>query len=385
MVQQRSFKTFKLLLTSVSLFLGVTLSNSLAHAKLTCEDLFGEFPSVLSLQKVTNLSEHLTADMKAPEALTSQELVKRNQELEENLEEYLGLVGLSFRRVQTLDWIRNLEDKNSFFFYRNTYEIKGSLEGGPAARMLHGLEVNPKYQANKLTVELDPLFGYKNSGEAQFLPLLTKITIGPHEFTNNLMGIGTSLRHEIQHFMEQDKMTKGEQSLARFELRSKTPDTDQVYSDFLRGDEIETHLRDLRYFTNFTHHEARAKEVKKMGMSEKALKNLETFRAEMYKEKKSYLERFIRDLRLSLAHMEAAMKLGLQWDEIRVSTKGDVQIAFLLNRNYDGISINFKGQLKAEDANNPTKVKEALTELIAWTKQRLITVEQQINQIEKRR
>lgn len=382
MVIRNRFKTVKQLLTGVSLFLGVTLSNSLAQAALTCEDLFGQFPSVVSLQGVTKISESLVDEMKSPNMLTSQKLLEKNQKLEAAIEEYLGLVGITFQRVQTLDWIRGLEDKNSFMFYRNTYEIKGSREGGAEARMLHGLAIHPEYQGSKLIIELDPLYGFKKSGEAEFLPLLTRITIGPHEFMNNMMGIGASLRHEAQHFIEQDKLNKGQQSLARFEFRSKTPDPEVVYSDFLRGDEIETHLRDLRYFSNFAHHEARAADLTRMGMSEKALKNLENYREVMYTEKKSYLVRFIKELKLSIAHMEAAMKKETPWDEIRTTTKGDVQVAFLLGKNYDGVGINFRAQLNSTDA---TKVKAALADLITWTKQRLATVEKQMNQIENRR
>ncbi|KHD87945.1 MAG: hypothetical protein OM95_11815 [Bdellovibrio sp. ArHS] len=59
-------------------------------------------------------------------------------------------------------------------------------------------------------------------------------------------GLGDTLQHELRHALEHRQLLEGKDTLASFTLMS-TQSTSEVYSDFLRLDEIETHLLDIAY------------------------------------------------------------------------------------------------------------------------------------------
>ena len=368
------------------LFLAVTFSQSMAAAQQVCSEIFASATPLVPLKVLSDGAEELIALLKTPEKLTTKALAEKNEVIEMAIQDYLDTMGISYKKFQTIDLVKDLADNKYHLFYHHLYELTGSHDGGSHARMLHGLQVHPNFKSHNLKIELDPLYAFKNpTSKAHFSSVTPKIVIGPHEFLENLVAAGASLRHEVQHFIEQDKMSRGENSLARFILRSKTADPQIPYSDYLRADEIETHLRDLRASANSNHQNLRDGMLARLGYDEAKISNLKKYRALLYKGTKEVLDRAVISMRAAIPQLEAQISKETPLTQSKTGTTDGEVVSFELNGNYEGLTVNLRGLLKPDDLQDAAKVKAALRSALTWSKQRLNTVEKQIESIERRR
>lgn len=378
--------TSKLLVSGMCLFLAVTFSHSMAVAQQMCAEIFASSSPLQPLRALSDGTNELLALLKTPEKLTTKALAEKNEAIEIAIQDYLDIMGFTYKKQPTIDLVKNLADNKYHLFHHNLYELTGSRAGGSQARLLNGLQLHPDYSKHNLKIELDSLYLYKNSdSHAYFSPITPKIVIGPHEFSSHFLSSGSSLRHEVQHFIEQDKISRGENTLARLTLKSTTGDIKVPYSELLRADEIETHLRDLRVAANTNHQNHRDKLLLGIGFNESHIAGFKRHRADVFIGKKGVLDRAIVSLRAAILQAEAQLSTEVPWAKSKLGTEDDPAVFFVVQGNYDSMFVNFKGLLKLEDQQDPAKVKAALKSIIAWSKQRLDTVEKQIQAIERRR
>lgn len=379
-------RTSKLLLSGMCLFLAVTFSQSMAAAQQMCAEVFAASSPLVPLKALSEGAEELNALLKTPQKMTSKVLAEKNEALEMAIQDYLDTMDISYKKFQTIDLVKDLEDNKYHFFYHHLYHLTGSREGGSQARMLNGLQLHPKFKTHNLKIELDPLYLFKNPGSrAHFSSITPKIVIGPHEFLSSLLATGSSLRHEVQHFIEQDKLSRGQDTLARISLTSTTGDPKIPYGQNLRADEIETHLRDLRETSNTNHQNHRDTLLSQLGFDEAKVSNIKKYRAILYNGKKEVLERAINSLRAVIQQIEVRLKSETPWTTTSIGTSNDLALLIPVQGNYDAVSVNFKGVLKLEDQQDTAKVKSALISALTWSKQRLDKVEKQIQSIERNR
>jgi len=368
----------------VSLF--VTLLGISAQGQMSCENIFSR-PSVykdsfLPLKKDNNSTEDLLAVLKTkPQELTSKELEAKIHDLQIFAEEYFNAAGISFEKLTTSVRIKNLKDAPEFTFFYSIYRITGSANGDEMSRLMNGVQANPKFLSHRLTIIFDPLYqvNYPDSA-GHFLAATNSLFIGPHVIAREVAGLSTTFRHEIQHYLEQIKIINGEMTLARVVFWEMAPKDQEPYADYLRVDELETHLRDIRTLLNSQNLAAKDKKLSNV-ISANSLTGIKKIREPVLKEQIERLGKLINKSRTVTENIKAT----LNWDMAAINKRtGGIEISFHnLNSSYSNAKIELLGLIPPESIEDREKIKTALSNLIEWQKLRINQIETELKSLSK--
>jgi hypothetical protein len=359
--------------------LALLTSNNLAHAQQTCAQVFtaSEATAHVALERASQRLLYVLRNK--PHTLDVATFEVSLREVEKLTEDYFNAAGIGFKKNGRLSAVKGLKDSGYYMAMHQVYLISGSAQGNEVAHLLYGLQTHPDYKNYPVKVILDPLYAINNPGSyAHFTSSNNQIGIGSHVFMHNKLGIGADLRHEIQHYIEQVKILKGEMSLARLKLKNPEGDKDTAYAKYLQGDEIESHLRDLRYYTNTEKH---ARIDAKNQMPEITESREATVLEHLERQ-----QRFISDSRKVFAVIEKSLSDNYFLGRLEViNEKGSLKVKMDLAKGpYPEATMDLTGILKPEDAENSSKVKAAILNVFAWSEKRIAEVELELHRMESR-
>jgi hypothetical protein len=367
------------LIFTISLVLVASLSNNLAGAQQMCAELFAHGSPQVPLAEMTEAYERMLTDFVTPEQMTSDALRIKVGLLAKSIQDYLDTAGISYEVIPQPLPIQGLKDQPEFVLTYPMYALSGSQHGTRLARMMNGVRMTKAFQEKNLRIVLDPLYQQHFSSRAHFRQDLMVILIGPHEFSQEVSSISSALRHEIAHVFEQMKLVEGKNTLARIEMSSQMGTPDKVYSDNFRADEVETHLLDLRTISNLHTQKIRDGQILKDGGDPETVKQLKTFRNEIKFQTKDTILDFSNNLRSVIGEIEGHLEKPKPWATIQRNPEtGDVFLMFFTSHHYGSVTLNLNGLVKPSEINDTVKMKQAVQQILAWSKIRLDGVEKEV-------
>ncbi len=219
----------------------VPVSKSFAQALLCSKVFQNETLQALAnaqLKELNNKSLELLNAFKSPTTDTN---------LKQALSKEIELITKNYFKEQNIQFsTRNFNYQGleySVFFIR---EVGTPLDDN--ARLLKGLLMSQKLKS--IDIIFDPLLHIRDPQAAgSFNGSTSTILIGYTSLTHRMLGVSDTLRHEAQHAFEYYKIQNNEFTLARFVIENPKAE-DQRYLRYLSLDEIETHIRDIRFLRN---------------------------------------------------------------------------------------------------------------------------------------
>ncbi|WP_155722563.1 hypothetical protein [Bdellovibrio bacteriovorus] len=171
-------------------------------------------------------------------------------------------------------------------------------------------------------------------------------------------GLGDTLEHELRHVLENENLLAGVSTLASITLIADKK-TSEVYSDFLRLDEIDTHMSDIDFLTE------KAPGLEENVLDKSSLKRLREERNRNLEFKKETARRLLKNSFRYLSKFKANIRtiaLNCRADEtspLRICKTSDIE-----GESYDQIEIRFPADSAQTDL-------QKVTELLEWSMQRL--------------
>lgn len=344
-----------------------------------CANLFGHESPQEPLREMNEGYEKLLADFAKPELMTTEALRLKVGLLGKSIQEYLDAAGISYQVIPQPLRIQGLKDQNEYVLTYPLYVLSGSRYGTRLARMMNGVQMTKAFQEKGLRIVLDPLYHYNFTSKAHFRQDLMAILMGPHEFSQEVASISSALRHEIAHAFEQMKLAEGKYTLARIEMQSMMGNPEKVYSDYFRADEVETHLLDFRTISQLHTQKIRDAQLVKDGGDPETVRQLKVFRNEIKFETKDTILEFATNLRRVIEEIEGHLANPKPWATIQRNPEtGDIFLMFFTSHHYGSVTLNLNGLIKPSEINDTAKVKQAVQQVLAWSKARLDVVEKEV-------
>jgi hypothetical protein len=364
---------------TISLVLMASLSNNLAGAQQMCAELFGHESLRVPMAEMTETYERLLTSFATPQEITSEALVKKVEALEQNIQQYLDNAGISYEKIPQALQVLGLKDQDDFVFTYQLYALTGSKNGTRLARMMNGVNITSSFRKRNLRIVLDPLYHQHFNSVAHFRPDLMVILIPPLEFSQNFSSMGSSFRHEVAHAFEQIKLLEGKNTLGRITLESMMGRADKVYSDEFRADEIETHLLDFRTLSKVDTQKLRDDKLVQEGSDPEFIGKLKDFRKDIGVETRDLILGFTTSLRSVIEQVEAQLSKPKPWAKIQtIEETGDITLMFFTNDHYANVTLNLNGLIKTSETTDIAKVKQAVQQVLTWSKARAETVEKEL-------
>lgn len=375
-----TFRSPIIIYAQITMTIFVCCASLLANAQGACSDLFSNVSayreSFLPLKDLNNSTADLIEVLKnSPQGLDPVMLESKLSELEGKAEAYFQSAGIPFEKFSTSTQIKNLKGDANYTLFYPIYRLSGSVKGDEISRLIYGVKSNPSLKENELKVIFDLLYMMNYQSNGHFNPPSKTLFVGPHVLAQEVAGLGATFRHEVQHYFEQHKLIKGEMTLARMSLWEMSPVKDEAYAGFLRVDELETHLRDLR---SLIHRAQTNKDQKLLDVlkSEEKLDGIKKTRQAVIESTYTRLESLIKKSQTTIANLEAEMKSG-GFNSLAIDKKtGEVEAGFIfLPPPYSSAKIELQGLLKADDLSDKVasreKAKAAILQILNWNKLRI--------------
>jgi hypothetical protein len=367
------------LIFTISLVLTASLSNNLAGAQQMCAGLFGHESPQVPLHEMTEAYEKLLADFATPEQMTSETLRTKVGLLAKSIQDYLDTAGISYEVIPQPLLIQGLKDQNEFVLTYPMYALSGSRSGTRLARMMNGVQRTAAFKKRGLKIVLDPLYHQHFASNAHFRQDLMVILIGPHQFSQDVASMSTAFRHEVEHAFEQMKLMEGRDTLARIEMQSMMGRPDKIYSDYFRADEVETHLLDFRTLSQLHQQKIRDEQLLKDGGDPEFIGKLKDFRKDIKTETHDLIFEFSTSVRSVIAEIETRLDKPKPWATIQTNHEtGDINLMFFTSHHYGSVTLNLNGLIKTSETTDIAKVKQAVQQVLTWSKSRLDTVEKEL-------
>jgi hypothetical protein len=239
------------------------------------------------------------------------------------------------------------------------------MKGDLTAQMLDGVLQNKKLAGLKII--LDPfLFLSRMNTMGGFEPKEFRLVLTQFAIAQDALGIGSTFRHEIQHAFENVKLKDGEKTLSSFQGSQRIPKENGPYTNFMSMDELETHLRDLRFLKNIapTHDKYLGDEL-----TAKAIE----LRKNQIRQKVSTIQSLISKSNFVLAQLEIVLQtkklpfISTLEDDLRVS------MYYFLKNEGDFDIVTFKSKFHEEQA-----FKDSMAESIEWAKKRIAEIQSEV-------
>ena len=344
-----------------------------------CAGLFGHESPQVPLAEMNEAYEKLLADFATPEQMTSQVLREKVGLLAKSIQDYLDTAGISYEVIPQPLPIQGLKDQTEFVLTYPMYVLSGSQSGTRLARMMNGVQKTAAFRTKNLRIVLDPLYHQHFASKAHFRHDLMVILIGPHEFSQDVASISSAFRHEIGHAFEHMKLAEGKDTLARLEMRSMMGKPNKIYSDYFRVDEVETHLLDFRIISNTQIQKVRDGILLKEGGDPAHIGMLKQFRKKIKLETKDLILEFTGNVRQVIPQIESLLEKPKPWATIQTNREtGDVFLMFFTSHHYGSVTLNLNGLIKPSEISDIPKIKQAVQQVLTWSKTRLDAVEKEL-------
>lgn len=359
--------------TSILTAIGVTivslLSPSLTMAAPQCQGIFSDAKESTTvadaLRELNRTQSGFKMDIPklAPNQVT--EALTGLRKAEQASESYLQAVGIKYETQEVAfsnkphipEILKNVPYK--------VFKIKEVNSKDEVALLLQGVLKNESFK--DLEIIFDTGFAFEHPDAiGHFNSRENKIVLSYGAFTWRSYGLADTIRHEIQHAFEYQKVKQGKPSLSQFNfIQGKRPQ--DLYGEHYRLDEVEAHLRDLRFATGRIADRQMQKNPHPAG--DTVIKDLRL--------KKSYetIDR-IRSFTARAAVMLAELKGKNSYDRFENKEQGTTDWMFLGLKNdfYPTVVFTHKTGIDA--------AKEVKTR-IPWAEQRLQEIASEVDRIEQ--
>lgn len=376
-------RTLNLVFIFVTIF--ATLITVKAHSKNRCEGLFAK-PSVYgtSLNHLKlldyNTLDLLEALKNNPREIDRVMLDAKIAQITILAEKYFESNALFFEKKDTTISVKNLKDTEQYTLQYPVYSIYGSKEGDGISRLMYGAQSKLKTKNYSLNIVFDLLYKIKYPDfSGHFIAEGGTIFIGSHVISEDIAGLGATLRHEIQHYFEQTKMLNGNMTLSRISFTESKVSAQEngPYSNFLRMDEIETHLRDLRTSLNVNLMNAKDKKLFDVIAATENITAIKQIRPRIAKEIYKRIWILIDRSKVTLKNIKNVREFP---STVINTDTGAVTVEFVgLPPPYSTVKIELSGRLNhKEDIINRQKIFNSIKEVIQWNEKRVQKIEAEL-------
>lgn len=360
------------------------VNNAKAESKLKVS-AFKKAPDlVFSIYKSTlDINESILAWQKDFKKFTLQQIQSKIQKNEAELIRYFDTAKIKYQIAKTktvikFDNTNQMAEIESFDFF-----LFGSAGGDEFSRLINGVQSNKKYKV-QLIVNMNVLYDTNNQDSAgHFIPQKNTIFLSPSIILKQLIGVQTTLMHEMKHYMESMKILNGEPSIARLKFSAAKSNPDLSYGKYLSADELETHLRDIRYLSNEQLISSINKKTEKdLGLNMTTIKDI---RQQMLSDKIETITQILNSYKQSLAILTKTASLDdSYWDFERNGKTGLMKVYFSqLSGIYDTMSVDLTGMVPY-DIEDKKIIKAETLKVIAWNKEYIKEIESRIQFLEKK-
>ncbi|MNJ92622.1 hypothetical protein D3C87_102960 [compost metagenome] len=356
-------------IASILTTIAVGLFSSYAMAANQCSRIFvSEMSNHEPLAEIKNLQmthveflDFLSA--RKGQTLEPAELSHWIQRAEKATTEYFENAGIQFTRESV---VHEGIDFNGVKIPRLAYDVykivESKQEGSPNALFFNGVLKNSKLKS--LSLIYDPFLSIRQAGvSGYFLNSPHQIWFSWNSLVGRRWGTGDTLRHEVQHAFEYQKIREGRPTLASFQFIGKEK-REEAYSDFMSLDEIETHLRDVRFLKNIVPRLEKSAHLE-------SWQSLNTYRRNAAKDDIARLKSLISRAKVALAEIEANPNASLNHE----SGDQNVSTFFLSNPHYKLAAFIAKA---GEPPPTPAFVKDR----VHWAQERIQQIEKEIQLLE---
>lgn len=383
-------KSYTFQIVSGGLAIVVTSLCSWAQSEIKCKGLVSKISayntSIFPLKELNNATLDLVDLLQlSPHNLDSNTLIQRVRTLELLAENYFRTSHFSYRRIPVEVTVRNLKNGTHKIRY-HVYELSGMPGGDEMSRMVYGLQSNPHLKAKPLKVNFDVLYLVNHSfNDGHFEAPIVTIHVGPHVMAREISRISPSLRHEIQHYIEEIKILSGEMTLARATFRNlllENSDSQKDYSMLLRLDDVESHLRDLRALLNSTIINTSDEKLLETMKSQQKIDQVRSLRKREIQETITRLEKILIDSKATMGHVREILDSpGSNKFQIQTSDTGLLVNFEFLPKPYLTASFRLDGLIKPEHSHNRAKVTEVLLDVLKWNESRIAKAQDELQSL----
>ena len=305
-----SYKTIAKLLLGTFIVSALPLSTV---AAVRCEAVFGNstyLRDTVAAARDLNKSvlDFLEVYQKNPQELTTDQVRAQVNSFGRKADAYFKEAGIEAQyRMETIKF-KNLKDLPEFVMSYPVFTLKGARSGDEVSRMMYGVQSNPHFNKRPITFDYDTLYLFRNQDSlGHYESGGNKIYVGPHVVTQALAGFSSTLRHEVQHYFEQMKIYDGKMTMARIAFSTGKKQSVEPYDNYLRMDELETHLRDVRILLNLKARIAKDKTLEK-NLDAATMAKIKGARSKYIQQKMEIMTSILKNSETMLNHFRNQMR-----------------------------------------------------------------------------
>lgn len=385
-----TFKAHQVLFLSLLLPLMVTglapaqaqLSCKQAYAELKKTDSYGE-PILDAVRGLEIEFQKVAEILNKAKELDALEIQIAFMALGPQVEAYFKAAGIPFERSFLSFNVGRTKDSENYLLQYPAYKISGSRSGNELARMMYGIEVSLKSQQYPAAFVFDPLYALNFQGSlGHFRPDVRAILIGPPVLVQSTIGVTNILRHEIHHYLEHLRVLNGQMSLQRMLMLDDQDVSGGNYRKFLSADELETHVRDLRFELNRRKKERIDERLAGL-MNEAGRTFLEKERKWAQDGTTENLTDIFKYTKEALPLLFAQAKAG-QWKSIEKDEATRATYVFFELKNTEFPNVRVDLRTLIGESSTPTQIQEALVSILEWNQMRVDYLETEFHQLMKK-
>lgn len=245
-------KTLSFLIALLAVTFDVTVAKSYASAG-KCDFVHRPpsketSPVQLTIKRLHDLHHDLfqTLRNKKGQTVLQKEIQSWISQIEQTSADYFQQAGIRVERENVSHPAVTFQGASIPLLSYTVFRIVGSDGNSFNGRLIKGILLHKKLK--HLHLIYDPFLSFWNPHtEGFFQPHYQELYFGGRALYGRLSGTGDIIRHELQHAFEDLKIRSGEETLANFTFHHGH-DKGSLYSSLMRADELESYLRDLRYY-----------------------------------------------------------------------------------------------------------------------------------------
>ncbi len=380
----------RLILSAFWVTLFVLLAEPATMAQQQCSSVYStasrdaiRLQSFRALRLLYNSAGQLIHDVQSsPGTITFEQFTTEVQRLETLAKTYFEKAGISYEPHEVRLAVRGLKGEPAYRSIEHvSFQLTGSAHGDDFSRMIFGTRSDPAVRQAAVQFHFDPLYELRNPGDhGHFSSDTMQVGLGSFALLFKALNLGDTPRHEIQHYFEFLKLVNGEMTLVRFGFENFQILSDEDYAVQLSGDELETHLRDLRGLMEKvqTSEPTRALST---DLSAESIQRNKDNRVSILKQTMKRAKRLARDTIQSFENIEKQFSQGGSWAAENISKEGKSQIVtFKLGRGeaYPIVKLDLRGLLSSEALHSKEGIRQTVLEVLSWSHKRAIEIETEL-------
>lgn len=352
------------LVLAVTLFVGISTCYAVGNQ---CSSVFtasNEAEALVIIKKLNLLQYDLQDFLKTQtdQNLQQKDLQEWINNIESLSEGYLSKLGVSYVKNPVVYSGKIIGGALVSEFRYSQYQIISSDRTTRVGSSLNGVLVHKKLAG--LSLVYNPLLSVVRPGTAGYYHSNgNELVFGIGSLAWRSLGLSDVFRHEVQHALEDYKISQGEKTLASFRF-VEGKNKDEAYGEFMSLDEVETHLRDVRFWVVTT-----PKFNELIRTREKAIEDQRS----QAREDLSRIKKFIVVARAAFKEID-----GKKSDLDLGDSKFHLGLFTKLN------SVNYREMIVKIRKDSKKDFAQSNAELTTWALQRLSQIESEVLSIEKK-